>query len=281
MPMNAVSYVKRRQRAWAVARGIPFDGSLLVDHLEHNLFEPLGPQALAEFQAADGHELGGPDHRGHMYSLRSSSAAAVNLFHYWRTLGSLEPICRACKIPLRGASSLHFEARRPIDPLLQGQGAIPPNLDVEIRQDDGGVTAFECKLTEPFGCGHGGLRPRYLRDDLAHVWDGLPNLHALARVVSPKDDRFVHLHAAQLVKHVLGLKAGYGKDSFRLVYLWCDVAGPESVEHAREVEEFARIAAEDGIAFRSLTYQEVILGLAERHRSGNEGYVDYMVGRYL
>jgi hypothetical protein len=284
MPMSAVSYVKRRQRAWAIGRGIPFNDNLQVAQLADNLFEPLGPQALQEFQGGDGDELGDAGHPGHMYSLRSSSAAAVNVFHRWQAHADLGPIAQACRIPSAHTATLHFEARHPIDPVLESSGAIPPNVDVEIRYGGGGplrASAFECKLTEPFSSSHGGLKPRYLHQDLAHIWQGLPNLHALAQALSPADDQFTHLHAAQLIKHVLGLKASYGTAGFRLVYLWTNVPGEEAVVHAREVETFKAIATGDGVAFQSLTYQELILRLAEGHRRGNEAYVDYLVARYL
>ena len=284
MPISACSFVKGRQKAWALRRGIAFDGNLRVVLLEENLFEPLGPQALQEFQEADGHELGGGGHQGHMHSLRSSSAAAVNLFHHWQAHGDLAPIAMACRIPAPHAVSLHFEARHPIDGILIAQGATPPNLDVEIRYEGEGplrAVAFECKFTEPYCSTHGGLRPRYLQDDLAHIWEGIPNLLDLARRLSPSDGEFTYLHAAQLVKHILGLKAGYGRKGFRLVYLWNDAPGPEAVEHAAEVARFQAIAAADSVRVQSLTYQELILRLVEGQRPGHEDYVDYVSGRYL
>lgn len=285
MTMSAKPYTLARQKAWASGRGIPFDERLHVQHLDQNLFEPLGPEATAEFMAGDGHELHGRDGGpGHMFSLRSSSAAAVNVFHYWKRNGQIPTIARACRVHSPRASSLHFEARHPIDPILEAEGAIPPNLDVEIRYDRPGrlkATAFECKLLEPYGSTHDGLRPRYLQEDLAHIWTGLPHLLSLAQQFRPIGRLFTYLNAAQLIKHILGLNRAYGKRGFRLVYLWHAVPGTESVEHEAEIARFKSYTEADNVQFSSLTYQELISRLFRECRQGNEEYVDYLTGRYL
>lgn len=38
---------------------------------------------------------------------------------------------------------------------------------------------------------------------------GLPNLYELAKEISPDNNKFRHLDAAQLIKHILGLKKKY------------------------------------------------------------------------
>ncbi|WP_337175112.1 hypothetical protein [Paludisphaera sp.] len=285
MTMSASRYSVARQRAWAASRGIPFNDQGRVEHLDQNLFEPLGEEAAAEFMAGDGHELHGPGGGpGHMYSLRSSSAAAVNVFHYWKRTGRISTIARACRIQSPRASSLRFEVRHPIDDILEAAGAIPPNLDVEIGYQGRGrlrATAFECKLTEPYSSGESYIKTPYLQEEMAHIWDGLPHLLELARRIRPIGGPFTYLNAAQLIKHILGLKRSYGKEGYRLVYLWNSVPGTEAVEHDAEIAGFKRYTDADDVQFSSLTYQELIARMFSENRRGNEAYVDYLAGRYL
>jgi hypothetical protein len=213
-----------------------------------------------------------------MYALHSSSAAATNLFHYWYSRGDLAPVLRACKLSTANASSLEFEVKFPI---VEDDPAFPkhPNLDVAIRYSRGSlrVVGIECKLTEPYGREHPGLAERYLT---LPRWSSLPNLLKLARAISPDDTRFHHLHAAQILKHILGLSANRGRDGFRLLYVWYESPGDEACRHRAEVDEFAAIARADGVDFRALTYQDVIVRLASV-RGRHSQYVDYLVDRYL
>ncbi len=48
----------------------------------------------------------------------------------------------------------------------------------------------------------------------------------------------------------------------------------------REVEEFTDVVHADGVVFHAITYQELIVRLAE-HRAEHPGYVTYMTERYL
>ena len=128
-------------------------------------------------------------------------------------------------------------------------------------------------------------------------WDGLPNLYELAKEISPDDTKFQYLDAAQLIKHILGLKNSCDKynfqikpglngrrlftRSFRLLYLWYDVLGKDGVEHRKEIEQFAEIAQRDNIKFSHITYQEVIMKLSKEFYEGNEDYLNYITDRYL
>lgn len=286
--MSPADYIKQRQILWALRHGVHLGSQFRHDpdlakvargeksfvfDLRDNLFEPLIPEARQEFERGDGKEL-----RQKMCAVNSSSALSVNLFHYWRRISQIESIARACQVPSRNISGVRFEAQFPICDRFERS----PNLDVVIDYADRRgllATAVECKLGEPYdGRAKGGLGPVYL----AHpeFWTDLPNLHELARQVSPAN-RFLHLAAPQLIKHILGLKTSYGPQGFRLLYLWYNVPGPEAVKHTAEIAEFAALAARDGIAFQSLTYQDVILSLARTERGSHEAYVDYLAGRYL
>lgn len=288
--MNPSIYIKQRQILWALRNGKRL-GSQFRNHpdpaeqergeksfvyqLDDNLFQPLSEAARKEFEAGDGDEL-----KNKMFAVNSSSAVAVNVFHYWRQIDQVSQIARACEVPSTRISGLRFEAQFSIREGFRK----PPNIDVVIYYANPSglkVTAIECKFDEPYGgWSKKGLKPVYL--DHPEFWGGLPHLRELAERVSPDNACFDHLDAPQLLKHLLGLTARYSsKKEFRLLYLWYDVPGPEAVKHREEIAEFAATASQDGIAFRSLTYQDVILSLAKNHRVEHTAYADYLVERYL
>ncbi|MBM74526.1 MAG: hypothetical protein CMK59_03925 [Proteobacteria bacterium] len=85
-------------------------------------------------------------------------------------------------------------------------------------------------------------------------------MKALADKISPQDNIHSHLHAAQLIKHILALKHTYGK-RFRLLYLWYDVLGPAGYNHHKEIQKFTQIAKSDGITVQFCSYQRFLLSL--------------------
>jgi hypothetical protein len=287
--MNPSTYIKQRQILWAVRNGKRL-GSQYRNHpdpaqqargeksfvyeLDDNLFEPLGEAAREEFEAGDGDEL-----ENKMFAVNSSSAAPVNVFHYWRRIGQVSEIARACEVPSTRITGLRFEAQFKIHPAFSRS----PNIDVVIDYDSLSrlkATAIECKFDEPYnGRSKNGLKPVYL----AHpeFWGDLLHLRELAEQVSPDIAHFKHLDVPQLIKHLLGLTAHFSKEQFRLVYLWYDAPGPEAIKHREEIAEFAATASQDGISFRSMTYQDVILSLARNQRVRHTAYADYLVERYL
>lgn len=291
--MHPRDYILERQFLWARRRGIrlggPFRNSAVpeerergrkvwVFRLEDNLFEPLTAEARAAFEQGDGGELQvDRPGEGNMHALHSSSAAGCNLFHYWHRLGQAAPIARALGLPTASAVALGFEEKYPIDP----RRSRPPNLDAVISYRKGPLkaAAVECKFCEPYGRPHGGLDPAYL--GLDGIWDGLARLRGLAETISPEDGRFERLHAAQLVKHILGLSRAHGARGFRLLYCWYDAPGPAAERHRQEVEEFRGLAATDGVTFQATTYQDVILRLAKSETEQHRAYVDYLAERYL
>ena len=117
--------------------------------------------------------------------------------------------------------------------------------------------------------------------DISEQWKYIPNLFKFANTISPDDKNFNYLHPAQLIKHILGLKKEYGKNGFRLLYLWYDVLGNDGCEHRREIEIFTKIAKSDNIKFHSISYQELIIKMQSEFYCGNEKYIDYLTDRYL
>lgn len=289
--MNSYEYLKAKQIQWALNRGMTLHGSTSTrgeraycSSVDDNLYEPLSVQAREQIQAGDGGELNEKgDQRARMLAVHSSSILPVNVFHYWQRRGDFDAIASACGFCKSGScpsEKLQFEAKFPI---FDGSSR-HPNLDVTLVNQPGSRYRFfavESKFTEPYTSrGHGGVQVTYLKD--SNIWGGLPNLRRLAETISPDDSTYNRLHAAQLIKHILGLvRASGGKDRFRLLYLWFDALGKPGAEHRDEIERFSEIAGQDGVILRSMTYQELILKLADRGLPEHSDYVAYLTSRYL
>lgn len=288
--MKGYQYIQTKQIEWAHNRGIQLIGSKggrgrpsYVPDLNQNLFQPLLDEVHDAFMGGDGNELGSAGSPGKMQAVHSSSALGVNVFQYWQAVSEVPVIAAACGLCRRGSSApqeLRFEDKYPINDNF----GVHPNIDVVIYSRQGAKIqrlAIECKFSEAYGGRrHGGIKQRYLAE-CGMLWDDIPKLRRLAESICPIDGRFQHLHAAQLIKHILGLKRAVGRDGFRLLYLWYDVLGEEGGRHQSEVEQFGAIARDDGVMFHSLTYQELICRMANQQRSGHEAYVRYLTERYL
>lgn len=273
--MNSYDYIKTRQIQWAKNQGVELVGSKVekgtpayTQNLDHNLFEPLTTKHEKSFRVGDGGELDG--YPAKMQAVHSSSALAVNVFQYWDSRKMVKAIAHACGLcnKATGASkSISFEVKYSIDERFP----FSPNINVVINNDEDfsyQVYAIESKFSEAYGgYGHTGLKEKYLALD---IWKDIPHLHELATSISPEDHRFKYLHAAQLVKHILGLKRAHGKTYFRLLYLWYDALGSEGVIHRDEVTRFMEKAKADDIAMHEISYQELITRLAEGHRDCHE-----------
>lgn len=287
MIATPADYVFQRQTLWAHRHGHKLRGSAgdrgrraYTDTLDDNLFEPLSPDSRADFAAGDGGELGkaGPI-PGKMQAVHSSSALSCNLFHYWQRIGRPDIVAKACGLPDRNVQSLAFEQHLPIDPKFR----FTPNLDALFAYSKGAVRRIgvECKFCEAFSTrALLGLKEKYLETGLDDLWSGMPHVQALARELSPANKRYDHLDAAQLVKHVLGLRR-CSDSACRLLYLYYDMPGSAGAKHAEEIADFIEVTRQDGIVVTSATYQDVLLWLARTHRADHAAYIDYMVERYL
>lgn len=287
---SGYEYIVSKQIQWAKNIDIPLTGSkgergrptYTVD-LRQNLFEPLLEENRDQFALGNGQEvLGSEGSPAKMQALHSSSALGVNIFQYWQKRGLLDQIAAACGFCNRTSQysdRLVFEDKYQI----KSKFVIPPNIDVVIHNKHNSpyeLFAVECKFSEAYGGrAHGGLKPRYLLE--VDLWRGLDALGALAKEISPKDNHYQYLDAAQLIKHILGLKAQVGKDKFRLLYLWYDVLGQEGADHRAEVEDFRVAAKADGIHFHAMTYQELIFILDRYYRDEHPEYIKYLTERYI
>ena len=284
--MNAHDYILSKQIQWAYRNNIRLIGSKgngrksYTQKLDDNLFEPLLPETESNFTQADGEELTGNPCK--MQAVHSSSALGVNIFQYWKRMSQVPAIAAACRFCSTGNTSskgINFEVKYPIS----GKFLRSPNIDVVIDNSPESrfkVFAIECKFSEAYYPGtHSGISPKYI--ELDKVWNDIPNLLELAKTISLNDAKFTHLHPAQLIKHILGLKNKFGKDRFRLLYLWYDTIGPESGIHHKEIDEFTEITKADNLHFHAISYQELVIKLAKNYRDTHRDYIDYITGRYL
>jgi len=288
--MTAIEHIKSKQIAWARTNAIELTGSkgdrgakVYTFFLNENLYEPMSCSTLEQFEQGNGNELlmGRDGTPCKMQALHSSSALGVNVFEYWKKLGDAVSIAVACKFVRKDSVApkmIVFEEKYPISE----ERDHPPNIDVVIHNDDSSDVkrlAIECKFTEACRT-HGGLDSFYLTKCF-DLWGDIPNLKKLAESISPNDNHFQYFHAAQLIKHILGLKKKFDKHEFKLFYLWYDALGKAGAIHRKEVGKFGGIAKEDGIMFRSMTYQELIVRLCKTLSAKHGDYIQYLVNRYL
>ncbi len=287
--MNPSEHIIVKQIEWAKNHNINLIGSrgprgrkVYTTSVVENLFQPLNQQTREELIKGDGSELNGSTNRpAKIQALHSSSALGINIFDYWRNFSDISVIVSACKLARAGKlikGKIQFEQKFPIDDRFR----YAPNLDVVIYPDNSKtirVYGIECKFTEPYSSRHhGGLDEKYFENSAA--WRKLSNTKSLAQKISPNDSDFAYLHAAQLIKHILGLNRKFGHGSYRLLYLWYDALGESGYRHNQEIERFSEMVSKDGVKFYSITYQELIVELA-KHRVEHEQYVKYLTQRYL
>lgn len=288
--MKAYEYILSKQTLWALNHRIPLVGSMgqrgrpaYTPELNQNLLEPLEPSVCESFSKGDGNEIiGSPDSPAKMQAIHSSSALSVNIFQYWQKINQIPVIAAACGFCQKGndvSKRMVFEDKYPIDNKFR----FSPNIDVVFWNSESSKFsrfAIECKFSEPYSSqGHCGLKPEYM--NLGILWKDISNIHDLAKLICPNDTKFSHLNAAQLIKHILGLKAKFGKNEFRFLYLWYDVLGEEGASHRREVKVFSEVMKADGVKFHSMSYQELIVKLSNEYRREHEDYIKYVTERYL
>jgi len=290
--VNARTAILQKQIQWALNRDMPLVGSqgdrgqrTYTRTIDENLFEPLAPEVLDQFIRGDGGEISANPRPGiphKMNALHSSSALAVNVFHYWyrlRDAAGIAAACGLCRAGSRIPGVIQFEKKLVINKRFQKH----PNVDVVIqdRLDSPTVLfAIESKFTEAYGGRkHPGIKQAYL--DRPALWTGIPALRSIAEEIVDTDTEFQHLHPAQLIKHILGVRQTLKPGGrFRLLYLWYDAFGADGARHRSEIERFSAAAASDGVRFHALTYQELILRLAARYRQQHSAYVQYLTSRY-
>ena len=158
--------------------------------------------------------------------------------------------------------SIHFEKKFRILP----SAGTCPNIDVAIRHENGRCCEWmgiESKFTETYPA-----KPQKFFDDKYFgpqvCWCGLGATRKLAETFRGSGKKLqtqkTHLDRGQLIKHLLGMRQCYARQSahaphLRLVYLWYNVGTEESCKHQREVECFADVLKDDGVFFQAMTWQ--------------------------
>ncbi|MBI9031444.1 hypothetical protein JEZ13_05535 [bacterium] len=287
--MKSMELITNKLQLWAKRHNIPLVGSETIrgeknycKKLEDNLYLPLTNEVRKMIDAGDGGELKSSGmHKSKMTALHSSSAIGVNIFQYWmdKEISIIASACGFCKETTQISESIHFEEKF----IISGITGNSPNIDVVIKnKKDEKIKAFaiECKYTEAYrNKEQSGIAKQYLDAD---IWKDLPNLQELATQISLNDQENKYLHRAQLVKHILGLNTKYkSKSAFKLLYLWYDVLGEDGAKHREEIEKFKKVAIADKINFISITYQELIIKLYQKHYGNHKNYIDYLASRYL
>jgi hypothetical protein len=296
--MTGKEYIQTKQALWAKNKGIELVGSTkdpdsgdskgfpaYTTILDDNLFSPISEQVKENIESGDGGEF---TQRGadlpKIQAVHSSSAIGVNFFQYWKDRKDIVPIAHACGLCSKDnahLSDIRFERKFIIDKSFPH----PPNIDVVIETFPGSpieLYAIECKYSEAYSSyAHTGLKEKYLDTPMDYLWKSFPNLRKLAETISPDDTKFLYLHPAQLIKHLLGLQATFKGKKFKLLYLWYDVPDEDGCKHRKEIDEFSVYTKADNINFNQISYQEVINNLFRHHYKGNEDYVNYIASRYM
>jgi hypothetical protein len=282
--MRPVEYITERQHSWALRHGIPLDKDGYVVSLNNNLFLPLTPEAIGEFQEGAGRELDTS-----MKAPHSSSALVVNVFHYWRLYNELGPIISVISPNLSNykVEDIQFEAKCPIK---WATPRMPPHLDVVIRFRDLAepdvikAVAVESKFQETYGQDQGTFADSYMDPQNAAIWAGLEPLQEMGSQIHEGKVLFRQLKVSQLIKHSLGLNSQFGgTQNFELVYLWYPVPGPEAVQHEEEIRRFQQVAdaCRPRLKFRAIAYTDLIYTLARSHGDTHGAYIDYLMERYF
>jgi hypothetical protein len=152
-----------------------------------------------------------------MCAVYSSWALCVNLFHHWSRLltgtpcldskPAIDPLLTACGLSTKRVKSIDFEVPNIVNPRFK----TAPHIDVQISFDDDHwkCAGIEAKFCEPYGDQKpGGLKAVYLQQKA--LWREWPNVPAFAQQLSPNNLTHSHFHAAQLLKHLLGLRMQNG-----------------------------------------------------------------------
>ena len=266
--------LERQQRRWAESAGVEHDARGFVRDFAANLRAPMSEATLAAF--ARGSEL---DPRGtqpaRFAALHSSAALVANVFDHWSARDA-SPLVAALALGADDAT-LSFE-----EPLATGVEGDPPTSDVVLRCASGPVVAIESKFGEWLvrrASNRADLKPKYFPADRALWRDaGLAQCQALAEDLRAGRERFKHLHAAQLLKHALGL-ARAARGAHELRYLYYEWPSGPAAAHRAELERFARrVGSEAG--FSASTYQDLYRALAADARV-DRAYVEYLRARYF
>lgn len=222
-----------------------------ADHFDDALLQHFGPEIKSAIQSdlsgKGGSELvARGDGSPKFHAAHSSACLAANVFGPW--------LVDKHDLLLGGTSfsgETHLEVECP-----SGLRGTPPTLDCLV--DGPQVLAVESKCTETFGAHEAAFADAY-RELVASVAHSTWQAEFERLVEDPR--RYRQLDAAQLLKHYLGLRNGYGDRSVTLAYLYWEPTNASDVAacviHAAEVREFARCVDDPRVRFVGMPYQRL------------------------
>lgn len=233
----------------------------MIERARAALLDYLPKDAIIEaYLAAGGDEIVS----GKFASPQSSAALAANAFGLF--MGPLE---RAQRLvwPTRLA---HLGQASRVQPEAEmafpWRGGKRPWLDVRVDAGDR-LIGIESKRFEPFrDTKKVAFSPIYFDTDWGPA---MAPFTALRGRLSSGSETFVHLDAAQLVKHAFGLRTQGGRDGRKpvLVYLYAEprlmwngapLAPAARDLHREEVDRFAAAVAGGEVSFEALSYDELL-----------------------
>jgi hypothetical protein len=228
------------------------------------MFLPGLPANLirACYAAAPGSEIA----TGKFDNRRSSAALAANTFGKYLDQPQAMPPFPAYDAYDWPPRRLQLEARL----RFPWPGGRLPCLDVMIATA-GRLIGIESKRFEPFRTGRSGrLSEAYDRP----IWGGRMTAHELLRDrLRDAEEQFRFVDASELLRRAFGLRTAVHLDARRrglaplLVYLYAEpLHGPDGraipseqhVGHRAELERFGAAVAGDEVAFRALSYRDLL-----------------------
>lgn len=280
--MSAFDIVMKSQLNWAKHRSLNVDANGYLQSVPDNLFSGLSDATLREFEGGAGNELiDRPGKPAKMRALHSSSALVCNVFDYWRNKDR-NTVARAFLLQ-NELEDLQFEAQLPT-----GLPGTPPTLDLLLVASKTLAWGVESKFTEPFQePSKEPFKSKPSRvpfadsyfDNKKSLWLklGLPKCQTLAEQLYNRDVEYKYLDAAQLLKHVLGLRRKHLEG--KLLLLWFNVDDSEARGFEEEIREFQN-SIDETLAFRDITYQQVFEHLSSE-AAAESAYMDYNRSRYF
>jgi hypothetical protein len=261
---EALKKILNQQKSWALRFQIDFNDKGYTLEVNDNLFQPLSEHTVSDFKSGRGNEL----KTEKIKALHSSSALVSNVFEYWRP--NSDGIALAC-----GADkgmSLRFEKQNPT-----GLHGTAPHLDVEFTGAGKKPLAVESKFTEFYQHeGTSNFKSSYFKKP--GLWDRIPRCEQLAKSIYGGQTVFKRLDAAQLLKHILGLKKAF-PSGFRLLYLWYEMPSEAANTHQKEIRMFEDHVQSE-VDFRHMTYQDLFKTVKEIPDI-DPGYISYLEERYF
>jgi len=180
-------------------------------------------------------------------AIHSSAALVANCFGLWKKCPAQFSFCGQ-----EGFDALQFERKCPT-----GLSGTPPHLDVFLENKEC-VIGIESKLLEYFSPKQGEFSNSYTRASLPQAED---SWWKAKEWVEQQGE--MHLDAAQLIKHYLGLANldSVGDKQLYLVYLFWEPENarqfPVCQQNRKEIRAFSRRSLDSSVTFITLSYLQL------------------------